>query len=94
MNDWNKPFFLRSKSGLKVLKRWLSERTFNCGGYCGTDKKANPMVSIGYDYKPDNDFSLPEKRGLIVVLNHDLLDEVEEIVRKIADHTLKHGVKP
>lgn len=83
MND-DKPFFVRSENDMKSLAKWLSDRRFNCGGFCANDKKGNPMVSIGYDWKPESDWSMPEKRGLIVVIAKKQLGKVEALVNRMA----------
>lgn len=78
------PFFVRRRGDLAKLETWLGPRQFNCGGYFRDDRKGNPMVTIGYDTDPDNDWKLPEKRGLIIITDHSLRDAVEAMVKRLA----------
>lgn len=78
------PFFVKRRDQFPELETWLNERDFNCGGYFKNDRNGNPMVNIGLDTDPDNDWKLPKKRGLIVVVNRKLLPDVEAIVKRIA----------
>lgn len=83
----DKPFFLRSRGDLPTLEKWLQGRNFNCGCRIGDDKKGNPMLSIAYDRKPDSDWHMPDKRGLIIVTakNDDSLwVDVEAMINRIA----------
>jgi len=77
------PFFVRSKDDMPRLRKWLDGIKFNCGGYTRDDKKGNPMVGLGYDWKPESDWSMPDKRGLIIVVKRDLLPEVEATVDRM-----------
>lgn len=79
----DRPFFLRKREHLRALEKWLKDRTFNVGGYIKDDKNGNPMVSIGYDAHPDNDWKFPDKRGLIVVIDRQLLPDVEAMVQRL-----------
>lgn len=92
-NPEEPPFFLRSKGELPKLTAWLRGHDFNCGGYIRDDKRGNPMVSIGWDSRPDSDWHLPDKRGLIVVCDRSLLDEVKEMVQRMARKAPGHAAE-
>ena len=79
-----KPFFLEDRSQLPALEAWLKDRTFNCGGYFRSDSKGNPMFSIGWDWKPESDWSIPDKRGLVIVCDPAARDDVEALIARMA----------
>lgn len=83
--ELDRPFFLRSERELVQLETWLRKRpTFNCGGFSRSDRNGNPMVTLGMDWNPSKDSSMPKQRGCIVVVHRASLPAVEALVDKIA----------
>lgn len=76
------PFFFKKAEHEAALRKWLQERTYNCGGYFRDDKKGNPMCTIAFDTDPDNDWKFPDKRGLIIVIGREHLPLVERLIQE------------
>lgn len=75
-------FFCKTQNDLKFLDKWLQPREYNSGGEFKQDKKGNPMFQIGYDKYPEDKGNWPEKRGLIVVTDHSLCEQVDDLIVK------------
>ena len=70
-------FFYRGDK--KELIEWLKGLgNWNFGSYLRDDKRGNPMIGILMDWKPDSDWSMPDKVGLIIVNNFKGTPEEKE----------------
>lgn len=76
-------FVLKDERGLAALPGWLKKRDYNGVSSGHQDRKGNPMIGLSWQRSSRN----WDKRGLIIVLDNDLIDRAEEIAQQGAKRT-------
>jgi len=75
-------FILKDNRGMRALGFWLKERKYNAYSEGHTDKNGNLMIGLSWEYRPDEDWSKWEKRGLLVVVDPDYLSQAADMVKE------------
>jgi hypothetical protein len=73
----DKPFIVASEKGLKALPYWLRKIDYNTWSW--SDQR---RINIGWDSKPDSDWSKSYPRGSIVITKPELFEPVLEILNQ------------
>lgn len=93
----NPDFFAYDGKDKAELIEWLKRRgSFNFGHFLRNDKRGCAMVALKMDWKPESDWSIPEKRGVIIMSNVKGTEEankdaVEPFIKWLADWARSNG---